>query len=314
MYRIIRTTGQKCWFLRAEVGSTRRVEQSPPVAELAARSRPVQPTVPSCVAAPDSTAPRNTEWRYRFDDITGQKCWRLSHVVLKKMPVARARTNPPRGPNHIEKDGLGSLRSVAGAQASLVASNSIRPRRVANTGHDEVRENVSDQPPMTTFESRWVMPTEIGSSTHATTGQPKASVLIPDGGGKPLPNAAKFQTGRSRAADSEMMSRLLAATAASIGIALGLYGLISGSVRWVRDRDSISRPAGSARVDPSSPPVDTTISDILERLNSEDARALSEAGDPRAWEAEPDRLEVGHSSGSDRHTATTRRQRAVGRD
>jgi hypothetical protein len=49
-------------------------------------------------------------------------------------------------------------------------------------------------------------------------------------------------------------------------------------------------------------------------LNSEDARALSEAGDPRAWEAEPDRLEVGHSSGSDRHTATTRRQRAVGRD
>ncbi|HEX2366457.1 MAG TPA: hypothetical protein VHJ00_15720, partial [Bradyrhizobium sp.] len=171
-YRTIRTTGQKCWFLRSDGKSVRRAMQASVVPEHGSQSRSIQQAVSGCAASPDAPAPRNAQWRYHFDLETGQKCWRLARVALKQAPMVPARKRLPGQPGHIDKGRERPMRSAADARAS----NEI-PRVVARAGHGEMSENATGQPPLSTFESRW-LPAEIILFGNATTVQSPGSVPI----------------------------------------------------------------------------------------------------------------------------------------
>jgi hypothetical protein len=164
---------------------------------------------------------------------------------------------------------------------------------VASVSHGETIENATGQAPLTTFESRW-LPAEIILFADATTVRSPGSVPILDREEEPAPDVME-----SLGVDSEQMFRLLGATLMSVGIALGLYALIGSSAApWRRTRDRVADPRSrlGASFIPSSPPLDSTISGIVERLSREDA--LSEGHEPGRWEAESDRVTVEYPSGS----------------
>jgi hypothetical protein len=92
------------------------------------------------------------------------------------------------------------------------------------------------------------------------------------------------------------MVRLLGAVLMSVGIAVGLSALIGAAVTsWLRARDRAAelRSRRDDRFFGSSPPLDSTISDIVERLSEQDA--LYEIDEADAWEAESARLEAEYS-------------------
>src|ERR1700761_5235298 len=75
MYRTDKASGQKCWFLATRLEAVQKPQRTtyrnPSDAQAMQRS-PV-----NCLTAPDSTAPRGMQWRYRIDRAAAQKCWRL---------------------------------------------------------------------------------------------------------------------------------------------------------------------------------------------------------------------------------------------
>src|ERR1700761_2139041 len=93
MYRTDRTTGQKCWFL-AGVRGTQRIEKAAVTAERSALTMPEETTVQSCVGTPSAPAARNTQWRYRIDRRTHQKCWHLYSLTANQVAAARTRKSP----------------------------------------------------------------------------------------------------------------------------------------------------------------------------------------------------------------------------
>jgi hypothetical protein len=290
MYRTIRTTGEKCWF-RVGIGRTQRAERAASVAVREAQIDLAGSTAQTCVAAPTDPAPRNAQWRYRFDRGTHQKCWRLSSVVTRQIAVPRTRTSLPGRSKQIEKDNLRALRSVSAAQASLFEPDD-RGGNTASAGHNDAPEGTPSPAQATTFESRWTAPTEFSPSMDATIHQEELPVLAPDNWKHPVPNITRSQTGQTSVVDAVRVAGLLIATIASVAIATGLYASINGaSIGWMRGRASAFRPQ-NMRGHRLLPPRDSTIADILERLNREDdpARsALRRSGTPQA---EPDRLSI----------------------
>src|SRR5215469_11897139 len=63
MYRVLRATGEKCWF-RVGIGRAQRTERVADVAAREAQIDPEESAVRTCVAAPTGPAPRNAQWRY----------------------------------------------------------------------------------------------------------------------------------------------------------------------------------------------------------------------------------------------------------
>lgn len=290
MYRTIRTTGEKCWF-RVGVGRTQRAERVAGVAAREAQIDSAGSTVQTCVAAPTGPAPRNAQWRYRFDRGTHQKCWRLSGVVTRQIAVPRTRTSLPGRSKQIEKDNLRALLSVSAAQASLLEPDTIGGN-AANVGHDDVSEGAPSPAQTATFESRWNAPAEFSPSIDATIEQEELPALIPDDREQPIANITRSQTAQTSVVDAVRVSGLLIAAIASIAIATGLYASINGaSIGWMRGRASALRPQ-YMRGHRLLPPRDNTIADILERLNREDDSGRSGLRRSGTSEAEPDRLSI----------------------
>lgn len=297
-HRTIRATGQKCRLLRSDGMSVRRVRQASVDPEHGSQGWPVQQAVSGCAASRGAPAQRNAQWRYHFDPETGQKCWRLARVTLKQLPMAPARKGPPGQARHIDEGRQSPLRSAADAQASMLSPRDEIPRVAVRPSHGETNENVTGQAPLMTFDSRW-LPAEIILFANAATAQSPGSVPILDREEETSPDATESAGQRLAGFDSEQMLRLLGAILMSVGIALGLYALIGASTAsWRRARDSAadSRSRRGAPAIRPSPPLDSTISDILERLSEEDA--LSEAHERGAWEAESDGVEAEHPSNS----------------
>jgi|SRR6185312_2074489 len=247
------------------------------------------PDISGCMAGRSATAPRNAQWRYHFDQVTGQKCWRLARVALK----APARKAAHRQPSHRAERRQSPPRAVADARASLLSPSQETPRVAASAGRGEASDNVTGQAPATTFESRW-LPAEMILFADVTTVQSLESAPILDREEEPAPDVVEIKAGRP--SDSEQMLRLLGVVLMSVGIALGLSALIgAATASWLRARDRAaeSRPRLDDRFFGSSPPLDSTISDIVERLSEEDA--LSEVYEADAWEAESARLEAEYS-------------------
>jgi hypothetical protein len=307
IYRTIRTTGKKCWFLRSDRKSVRRVAQGPVVPDHRPQSRPLQQAVSDCAASRDVPAPRNAQWRYHFDQVTGQKCWRLARVALKQAPMVPARKAVLGRSRHIVEGRQRPLRSAVDARANLLSPRHETPRLVARAGDGETNGNATGQPPLLTFDSRW-LPAEIILFANATTAPSPGSVPILDREEEAAPDVMESQAQHSEGFDSESMLRLLGATLMSVGIALGLYALIGSSAApWRRTRDRLadSRSRPGAPFVPSSPPIDSTISDIVERLSREDA--LSEGHEPGVWEPNPIAPELSIHPVLDQSAAITRR-------
>lgn len=297
MYRTIRTTGEKCWF-RVGAGRTQSTERVAVVAARDAQIDPAESTARTCVAAPAGPAPRNDRWRYRIDPGTHQKCWHLSRVVTTQIAVSRTRASLPGRSRQIEKDNLRALRSVSGVQASLFEPDDTSGN-AANAGHDDLPEGAPSPAQITTFESRWTAPTEFSRPIDAAIHQEEMPVPVPDDRDNPAPDIAKSQADRISVVNSVRMSGLLIATIASIAIATGLYASINGSaasIGWMRGRASAPRPREDMRAPRLLPPRDSTIADILERLNSEDDLVLSGLRRSTISEAESDRLAIAASA------------------
>jgi len=247
--------------------------------------------VSGCMASRGAPAPRNAQWRYHFDQVTGQKCWRLARVTLK----APARKAVSSQPSHGDEGRQRLPRAIADARASVLSPSHETPPVMMSAGHGEMSENATDRAPMTTFASRW-LPAEMILFDDATTVQSPGSVPILDREEEPAPDVMESQGQHPAGPDSERMFRLLGAILICVGVALGLSALIgAAAASWLRARaraaDSRSRLDG--RFFGSSPPPDSTISDIVERLSEEDA--LSEIYEADAWEAESARLEAEYS-------------------
>jgi hypothetical protein len=187
------------------------------------------------------------------------------------------RTSLPGRSTQIEKDNLRALQSVSGVQASLFEADD-KGGNTVNFGHDDLPEGTSSPAQMATFESRWTAPTEFSRSIDSTTHQGEIPVFIPDDREQAGPDIARSETDRISVLDTVRMSGLLIATIASIAIATGLYASIDGSAAFIgrmRGRASAFRPRKDMRDHRSLPPPDSTIADILERLNREDDAVLS---------------------------------------
>lgn len=293
MYRTIRTTGEKCWF-RVGIGRTQRTERVADVATREAQIDPADSNVQTCVAAPTGPARRNAQWRYRIDRGSHQKCWRLSRVVATQMPVSRTRTSLPGRSRQIEKDNLRALRSVSGVQASLLEPDDMGGT-ATNAGRGDLPEGVPSPAQMTTFESRWIASTELSPSIDATIHQEEMQLLSVDDREHSVPNITRSQTDQTGVVDTVRVSGLLIATIASIAIATGLYASINGSaasIGWMRGRTSAFRPRDDVRNHRLLQPRDSTMADILERLNREDDAVLSGLRRSSTSEAEHGRLAI----------------------
>src|SRR6202012_1356785 len=150
MYRTDRTTGQKCWFL-AGVRGTQRIEKAAVTAERSALTMPEETTVQSCVGTPSAPAARNTQWRYRIDRRTHQKCWHLYSLTANQVAAARTRKSPPDARKQSEQDRPRALRSVLEANASLLVADAA-PQ--AGNAAINVSNDPSDDASIMTFESR----------------------------------------------------------------------------------------------------------------------------------------------------------------
>lgn len=289
MYRTIRTTGEKCWF-RVGIEGTRRLERVAGVAAREAQIDMAEPTARTCIAAPTGPAPRNARWRYRIDHGTHQKCWRLSRVVTREIPVPRMRASLPGRSRQIEKDNLRALQSVSGVHASL-----FEPDDKGGNAVNDLPAGTPSPAQMATFESRWTAPTEFSRSVDATTHQEEPPVFIPDDREQAGPDITRSETDRISGLDAVRMSGLLIATVASIAIATGLYASINGSaasIGWMRGRASASRPREDMRDHRLLSPRDSTMADILERLNREDDAVLSELRRSSMSKAASNRLAI----------------------
>jgi len=293
MYRLLRATGEKCWF-RAGIGRAQRTERVTDVAASEAQIDPEESTVQACVATPTGPAPRTGQWRYRFARGTNQRCWRLSRVAPAQIAVRRARTSLRGQSMQIEEDNLLALRSVSGAQASLLEPDDMGVN-AANVARVDVPQGTSGPAQATTFASRWIAPTEFNPSIDATIRQWEMAVSAPDGRERAEPDTRRPLTDRASMLDAVRVSGLLIATVASIAIATGLYASINGSassIGWMRGRASAFRSREDMRDHRLLPPRDHTMADILERLSREDDPDLS--GMPRTAmpEADHDRFVV----------------------
>jgi hypothetical protein len=275
MYRKIRATGEKCWY-RAGARRARPAEQIAVVASDEAQYDPAESSAGTCVAAPTGPAPRNTQWRYRIDLHTRQKCWGLTRVVARQAGASRTHASLSGRSREIEDDNLQALRSVSNVQARLLEPDDVGGSP-APVSHDDRPESAPAPAPTPTFDSRWTEPPEFNGTIDARIHQWEMAVPVPDGREQAGPDTAT-QTDQINAANTVRISGLLIATVASIAVATGLYAAINGSadsIGWMRGRASRSDNSDHR----SSPQGGDTIADILDRLNREEGSAKRRALD-----------------------------------
>ncbi|MDE2467763.1 MAG: hypothetical protein KGL35_03235 [Bradyrhizobium sp.] len=285
-YRTIRATGQKCWFLRTDRRTTPREPRSLILAFDGIGSDGIgsvftQSRESGCLAAPNAPSPRNTRWRYRFDK-TGQRCWHLASSFSRPSQAMRKRTSllnkssQPR--DEPKKNDLKQLRSVADTNDSLLAAQSALPQNTPNagqTGQSEgtLNEGTLNQAFPESFEARWMASTQ----TSQPVAPSKVTPAIPrddiqSRAGDSVQSRAwteTFLTADPPSVKSGKMPRFLLTVVGSVAIAMGLFALINGALRS-RVLASKSYAVGSPGSDQSLPDANSSIADILERLNKED--------------------------------------------
>ena len=269
-YRTIRTTGQKCWFVRADSRrSTPHEQRSVILAYDGLASGLMQSQAPSCLASPNGPSPRNTHWRYRLRN-TGQRCWYLAGSFSRRSPATRTRTSrsnksnqPKKDENQLKKSDLKQLRSVANTNDSLLASKGTSPRNTSNVGRTDQSEDNLNQPFSSTFDARWLASTESSQAVALS----KVAPAIPRNDVQSPARPENSLTANPTSVDSEMMPHFLLAIIGSVAIAMGLFALINGAIRFQMSKPSA---VGSPGFDQSLPKANSSIADILERLSEEE--------------------------------------------
>jgi hypothetical protein len=262
-YRPVRTTGQRC-----RLPVRKRIRKAVDEAAAAPEYVLENPTAPACLAAPSGVAPHNARWRYLIDHRTGQKCWRLTPGGMRTAARAGSSRN----------DNLGRLRSVSGSHASLSVPGTLTASDVSDARQHDPGDRAPKQASMMLFESRWITPTEFNRGTDVADAQNKSPTLLEDNGDEPTSGIVTTHVDQSEAVGPALISRLLVAAVASIAIATGLYVAISGSasiIQWTRGLGTAQLVRNDLRKHQPPLPRDTTIAEILERLNREDELYLA---------------------------------------
>jgi hypothetical protein len=268
-YRTMRATGQKCWFVGADSRRSRPHEQRILIlAYNGTGSGLVQSQTSRCLASPNGPSPGNTHWRYRLEK-AGQKCWYLAGLSSKRSPATRTRTRlsnkasrPKKDENQGKKNDLKQLRTVANTNDSLLAGNGASPRDTPNAGRADKSEDSLNEAPPPNFDARWLASPPANQSVALS----KVAPAIPPDIQSPAPTDSSL-TANPTAVDSGMMPRFSLAIIGSVAIAMGLFTLVNGAIRFQMSR---SYAVGSPGFDQSLPKDNSSIADILERLNEED--------------------------------------------
>jgi hypothetical protein len=282
MYRTMRATGQKCWFVGADGRRSRPHEQRILIlAYNGIGSGLMQSQTSRCLASPNGPSPRNSHWRYRLEK-AGQRCWYLASLSSKRSPAIRTRTSlsnksnrPKKEENQLKKNDLKQLRSVANTNDSLLASNSASPRDIPsrrdipasprdipNAGRTDQSAGSLNEAPPPNFDARWLASPPANQSVALS----KVAPAIPPDIQSPA-RTDNSLTANPTAVDSGMMPRLWLAIVGSVAMAMGLFALVNGAIRFQISR---SHAVGSPGFDQSLPKGNSSIADILERLNEED--------------------------------------------
>jgi hypothetical protein len=276
MYRTMRATGQKCWFVGADDRRSRPHEQRILIlAYNGIGSGLMQSQTSRCLASPNGPSPRNSHWRYRLEK-AGQRCWYLASLSSKRSPAIRTRTSlsnksnrPKKEENQLKKNDLKQLRSVANTNDSLLASNSASPRDIPasprdipNAGRTDQSAGSLNEAPPPNFDARWLASPPANQSVALS----KVAPAIPPDIQSPA-RTDNSLTANPTAVDSGMMPRLWLAIVGSVAMAMGLFALVNGAIRFQISR---SHAVGSPGFDQSLPKGNSSIADILERLNEED--------------------------------------------
>lgn len=268
MYRAMRAKGEKCWFVRADSRRSQPGEQRTLIlAYDGIGSGFMQSQTSRCLASPNGPSPRNSHWRYRLEK-TGQRCWYLASLSSKRSPAIRTRTRlsnksnqPKKDENQRRKNDLKQLRSVANTNDSLLASNGASPRDTPNTGRTDQSEGTLNEAFPPNFEARWMASTQANQPVVLS----KAPAILPD-----IQSPAAGDNSliaNPMTVDSGMMPHFLLAIVGSVAIAMGLFALVNGAIRFQMSR---SHAVGSPGFDQSLPKGNSSIADILERLNEEE--------------------------------------------
>jgi hypothetical protein len=154
------------------------------------------------------------------------------------------------------------LLSVANTNDSLLAGNGASPRDTPNAGRADKSEDSLNEAPPPNFDARWLASPPANQSVALS----KVAPAIPPDIQSPAPTDSSL-TANPTAVDSGMMPRFSLAIIGSVAIAMGLFTLVNGAIRFQMSR---SYAVGSPGFDQSLPKDNSSIADILERLNEED--------------------------------------------
>jgi hypothetical protein len=223
MYRINRTSGEKCWFW-ADSRKPANRRHIPILAYDDTESVDAKSQSSNCARSPSGPARANTQWRYQVD-VEGQKCWRLVGTTSKRPAKARMQVASSNESNEIKRGHPGLLQLFVNASARLAEAKSVLPEGRANPDEGSSSKEALSETYSTTFENRWIDSTEMRQPPNLSA---SAFSAYADAN---RPAVVRHSSPRgSITANSETTFRLLLlATVASIGIAVGLVPRDLGS-------------------------------------------------------------------------------------
>ena len=216
MFRINRTSGEKCWFWAdSRKPATRR--HIPILAYGDEEGIDAKSQSSSCARSPNGPARANTQWRYQVDG-EGQKCWRLVATTSKRPSKARVRIAYSNESDEIKRGNPDLLQLFVNASARLAEAESVLPEGRPNAEEGHSNKEALSETYSATFENRWIDSAEMRQPPNLSV---SAFSAFSDANRPAV--ARHSSTGGSVAAKSETVFRLLLlATVASIGIAVGL--------------------------------------------------------------------------------------------
>jgi hypothetical protein len=274
-FRIDRATGQKCWFF---VAKRRRVQQpARPVSlfdnpfELGATEK----APAECLLERTGLAPRAMRWRVRIEGESGRTCW-----VLVRKPINAAKPVPSIATKYNAVDESYKMAAQQGAPigAELPEAQgnptANRKETVAPGGYGQSWAEA--------FQSRWDMVANNQLNPMKAIGRPSASLDSTTGETREESVAALPGT---RSVKSNGHESLVVAVLSLAAVVFALYSFTGGALDWIRRARARSQNISSGRPDNgsvSSPPTAPGISDILDRLQTDE---VNDPAPPNSREA-----------------------------
>jgi hypothetical protein len=262
-FRIDRATGQKCWFFVA-----RHYRFQQPTQPISLFDNPFEPesaekAPADCLVERTGLAPHAMQWRVRVERESGRKCWVL---VRKPINVAKPVSSVATKYNAIDES-----YKMAAQQGALIGPQLPESQSNASTNRKEAASPGGPaQSWAAAFQSRWDMVANNPSNPMKAIARPSASLDSVAGEMGEESDAALPST---RSVRSSGYQTLVVAALSLAAVIFALYSFTGGALDWIRRARARSQNISSDRADSgsvSSPPTTPGISDILDRLQTDE--------------------------------------------